>query len=322
MSTDSKIQLLSVEEAFGLESNLTAPGYKASNNPAIPSADPDYHFPANLLKRVLAWWAFRAAVGGNDGLALSGPTGCGKSTMVEQFSARLGVPVWSVICSPYTEPEDVFGSVGLAGGHTVFEKGPAIRAAEAGGILLLEEGDRLDPTVMGMIAPLMEGKPCRAPGDGRLVHPKGLFAVAMTTNTRGGLDETGLYVGARQQNLATMSRFQSIEVGYLSEVAEMELLEKKVITHLDPAEQDGARQLLNAYLMVARQTRESHLDPSAGLDTVISTRVLLRWASLGIAFRKVGVDDPDRSALDQALLNSCSADTQDAVHDFMTGVLG
>src|SRR5699024_1927834 len=123
----------------------------------------------DLLKGLLVWWGTRRLTGANDGLVLTGHTGCGKSTVAEQVANRLNVPVWAVICSPRTEPEDLFGTTGLAGGNTFLQKGPAVKAAEAGGILLIEEGDRLDPTIMGMLAPMMEGKAFRVPGDGRLI---------------------------------------------------------------------------------------------------------------------------------------------------------
>lgn len=311
-----------VSEAFGLRSNREAAGY-ASATPDVPARDENYLFQTALLRGMLTWWGSRRVTGANDGLVLTGHTGCGKSTVAEQFANRLNVPVWAVICSPRTEPEDIFGSVGLAGGNTFFAKGPAVKAAEAGGIFLVEEGDRLDPTVLGMLAPMMEGKPFRVPGDGRLIQPQGLFGVVMTTNTRGGHDETGLYAGNRQQNLATLSRFQALEVGYPSPEEELSLLESKVVSQLPPREQEVTREILEGYVRVANQVRDAFKDPAGGLDTVISTRILLRWAALGIAFRKTeGVDKPDQVALDQALLNNASLDTQTAVHDIVEAVCG
>jgi cobaltochelatase CobS len=315
---------LKINQAFGLPvpDQATVTGYKEPT-PDVPEPDPDYVWVPETLRRMNLWWHSRLRSGGNDGLTISGHTGCGKSTLAEQFFNRINVPVWSVICSPRIEPEDIFGSMGLAGGSTFFNKGPAVRAAEAGGILLLEEGDRLDPTMLGMIAPLMEGKPFRIPGDGRLVEPQGLFGVVMTTNTRGGHDESGLYDGAKKQNLATMSRFQALSVDYPPAEEERAILERKVIAQQPVKRQAAVRDALSKFVDIANKVRDSFKDPTSGLDTTISTRVLLRWAELAVKCQSIdAIDDPIGMALDQALLDNAGRDTQDAVHEIVRGMLG
>ena len=315
---------LSMRNHFGISCDpaVTITGYKEPTAD-VPAADPDYVWPTPPLRRMNLWWHTRQRAGGNDGLVISGHTGCGKSTFAEQFFNRINVPVWSIICSPRVEPEDIFGSMGLAAGNTFFNEGPAVKAAKAGGILLIEEGDRLDPTVMGMLAPLMEGKPFRIPGDGRLITPQGLFGVVMTTNTRGGNDDTGLYDGARKQNLATMSRFQGLSVEYPAPEVEKTILEKKVIGALPVKQQKPVREALSKFVDIANKVRESFKDRSTGVDTTISTRILLRWAQLTVVAQSIdAIDNPVLLALDQALLDNASQDTQEAIHEIVKGVLG
>lgn len=304
-----------VGKAFGLQipDSVVAQGFEGTNQ-GVPVRDPDYVFPANVLRRLLIWWGTRMQSGDNDGLAVTGHTGCGKSTVVEQFFNRLNIPVWSLICSPQTEREDIYGERGLVDGNTIFEKGPAVRAAESGGVLLLEEADRLDPTVMGTVAPLTEGKPFRIPGDARLVSPHPGFAVVLTTNSRGGRDETGLYDGARKQNLATMSRFQNVCMGYPSEEVELEILERKVVRKFAANRQKPIREMAKTLRKIADDTRKSFM--AKGIDTTISTRVLLQWAHLTLAYKGLpDVQEAYLDALDQALLDGATEDTQQAVRE-------
>lgn len=310
-----------IGEAFDLPvEGVFAEGY-AEATKDVPSRDDEYVFPKASLRPLLLWWDTREGAGRNDGLAVNGHTGCGKSTLVEQFANRLNIPVFSVICSPRTEPEDLYGSMGLVGGSTVFQKGPAVKAAEAGGILLIEEGDRLDPTVLGTLAPLMEGKPFRVPGDGRLIKPHGKFSVVMTSNTRGGHDPTGLYGGNRQQNLATMSRLQGIWVDYPSPQEEERILEKKVVSRAPANKQKAVREMSRAQIKIANKVRESF--KSHKLDTTISTRILLRWSELTLKYMSIAdVERPYEAALDQALLSNSPEDTQAAVHETIKAVLG
>jgi len=323
---------ITVAKAFGLpglRDSVKASGYSTPNRD-VPEADEDYCFSPATLRRLLVWWGNRNRCGGRDGLAIAGPTGSGKSSVAEQFCARLNVPVFKVICSPETEIEDIYGQKGLVGGNTILEKGPGTKAAECGGVLLLEEADRLRATVMGAIAPMMESGPFRIPGDGRLVDPQPLFAVVATMNTRGGNDESGLYVGARQQNLATMSRFQGMSLDYLPPAEEEKILERKVIQKV-PTEkgQKEARIKLQTHIEIANKVRKGHLDQVQRLDTTISTRILLRWAELSLIYTKINEDSetsvirfPYHEALDQALLNMAPVATQCAVHDILDAALG
>lgn len=318
---------ISAAKVLGLPAlgRAAVPGYKPGHefSAQVPARDQDYVFRKDVVLELLVWMTTKRSFG-NDGLWISGPTGSSKSTIVEQLCNRLSIPVWVVQCSGTTEAEDIIGGVGLRDGSTGFIPGPALKAHAAGGVLLLEEADRLRPDVMGSIAPLMENRAFEA--GGQMVDRAGtnLFSIVVTSNTRGGRDSTGLWQGAKQQNLATLHRFQTISVGYMDADTELRLLDKKVVSKIagTPEELDSMRDQCKILVQVANKVRSAFQDELSAVDTVISTRVLLKWADLLWSWRAVRDPNPIKRSLDQALLAGAAEDTQQAIHKLLDGIVG
>jgi nitric oxide reductase NorQ protein len=80
-----------------------------------------------------AAWRQRLAV------MLKGPTGCGKTRLVEHVAARLDVPLFTVSCHEDMTAGDLLGRFVLTGGDTEWIDGPLTQAARAGGICYLDE---------------------------------------------------------------------------------------------------------------------------------------------------------------------------------------
>jgi nitric oxide reductase NorQ protein len=70
---------------------------------------------------------------------LKGPTGSGKSRLVEALSFELGRPLITVACNDETSATDLLGRWLVKGGDTVWQDGPATRAARLGALLYLDE---------------------------------------------------------------------------------------------------------------------------------------------------------------------------------------
>ncbi|WP_427925113.1 CbbQ/NirQ/NorQ/GpvN family protein [Streptomyces sp. cg40] len=70
---------------------------------------------------------------------LKGPTGCGKTRLVEHMAQRLGVPLHTVSCHEDMTATDLLGRYTLTGGDTVWVDGPLTRAVRTGGICYLDE---------------------------------------------------------------------------------------------------------------------------------------------------------------------------------------
>ncbi len=70
---------------------------------------------------------------------VKGPTGCGKTRLVEYMSHRLDVPLFTVSCHEDMTASDLLGRFVLTGGDTTWVDGPLTRAARKGGICYLDE---------------------------------------------------------------------------------------------------------------------------------------------------------------------------------------
>jgi nitric oxide reductase NorQ protein len=83
-------------------------------------------------------------------LLIKGPTGCGKTRLVEHMAARLGRPLITVSCHDDLSAADLVGRYLIGGGDTVWADGPLTRAVREGAILYLDEvvEARKDTTVV------------------------------------------------------------------------------------------------------------------------------------------------------------------------------
>ena len=89
-------------------------------------------------------------------LLLKGPTGCGKTRLVEHMAARLGRPLVTVACHDETSAVDLLGRWLLKGGDTAWQDGPVTRAVRAGAILYLDEFAEARSDVLVVIHPLTD----------------------------------------------------------------------------------------------------------------------------------------------------------------------
>ena len=81
---------------------------------------------------------------------LKGPTGCGKTRLVELMAASAGVPLFTVSCHEDMTACDLLGRYVLTGGSTEWVDGPLTSAVRLGGICYLDEivEARQDATVV------------------------------------------------------------------------------------------------------------------------------------------------------------------------------
>lgn len=87
---------------------------------------------------------------------LKGPTGSGKSRMVEAMAARLGRPLVTVACHDETSAVDLVGRYMLQGDRTVWQDGPVTRAVREGALLYLDEIAEARPDVVVVLHPLTD----------------------------------------------------------------------------------------------------------------------------------------------------------------------
>lgn len=127
---------------------------------------------------------------------VTGPSGCGKTHPIRQWARSKEIPVWVIQggegCA--TRREAVGGyTLAAHEGASVMKKqiGVAVSAALQGGLLLIDEYDKIDPFVMGQLNDLLDTGGVLMPW-GEYILPHEKFRVAMTGN--GLADDSGAYV--------------------------------------------------------------------------------------------------------------------------------
>ncbi|MBK6616103.1 AAA family ATPase [Ottowia sp.] len=96
----------------------------------VPAVNPTYVFDTKSVKKVLQWLSGRY----KKNLMLTGPTGCGKSSLVEQVAARLGIEVFRIGCHGKMEFPEMLGTnqlVNAATGASADDDGLLKKAANA-----------------------------------------------------------------------------------------------------------------------------------------------------------------------------------------------
>lgn len=93
---------------------------------------------------------FKAAFGQELSVLLKGPTGCGKTRLVEAMAYDLGRPLITVACHDDLTTADLVGRFLIQGGDTIWTDGPLTRAVRDGAICYLDEivEARQDTTVV------------------------------------------------------------------------------------------------------------------------------------------------------------------------------
>jgi cobaltochelatase CobS len=303
----------SIADTFGINApaSMKAEGFEATQNPYVPTQK-SYVFRKDHLRDVLA---FLGSPSG-DGLYLTGPTGSGKTSLLEQVAARLQWGVHTVTGHGRLELNDLLGQYMLVdGGAMHWIDGPLTLAVRLGHVLLINEIDAVDPAELIGLNEIVEGKPLTIPQTGTVITPHPKFRLVATGNSAGNGDQSGLYQGVLRQNLAFLDRFRLMEVGYPEPEEEMRLLAELV-----PNMPETVRESM---IKVANQIRKIFIGGQDGggmLSVTLSTRGLMRWASLVATFKSA----PNALAysLDRALTFRAEPAEREAIHRIAKDVFG
>lgn len=266
------VEMVNAQKVFGTRSKLLdfdVPTFCWDGvHPDVPDLIDDYVFRPKLLARVLY-----ALVGDKRGI-LTGHTGTGKTTVIEQVAARLCWPVARDNMDSGRDRQD------FTGGHVItiqdgvqvteFQDGLLLQAMQAGYILILDEFDAARPDVLFALQRPMEGKGFIVTEDGgREVKPHAWFRIMATANTKGRGDEHGAYSGTRVMNSAMLDRFTVwAEVPYLTEAQTSKLLANKGVD----ADTAG---LMASYFSLHTKAFEM------GETTIpLTPRTMLEWADV------------------------------------------
>ncbi|MBU1248274.1 MAG: AAA family ATPase [Proteobacteria bacterium] len=278
-----------VNKLFGIDPSrcpdtMTFRGFEQKRT-HVPDVNPDYVFSPSYISDLGAWWL----IGGSDALAVVGDTGCGKTSFLNQFFARLNVPVYEINGHARMEVPELIGSVGIKNGNTVFEYGPLAMAYKFGGIFLLNEFDLLDAGTLTGLNAIRDLNPLTIPeNNGEVIFPHIDFRFVVTANTNGSGDASqgAVYHGTNRMNMAFMDAFYMFKMGYPSAEVEMAILDK-VVPMLPKA-------VVGQMINVARSVRRAFAGMATPggevitIESTFSTRTLIRWAKYSNFFRTLG----------------------------------
>ncbi|KLV03565.1 hypothetical protein ABT56_19050 [Photobacterium aquae] len=310
---------------FGFNAPIEVNGYEPTNNPLVPAINPNYVFNKEVLRDVLDF--MDESFG--DGLMLSGDTGCGKTSVIEQIAGRLNIPVYSHTCGENDRFETFVGRWDLVNGNTVWIDGILTKAMKEGVICLLNESDLLLPPEFSQFNGILEGAPLIIEQlGGQVIYPEKGFRLVCTANSCGSGDHTGFYQGVNTQNMATMDRFLVVLCNYPPMEIETDIVSKYVPSLPSDIVKNMVRVANIVRSVYANKEPEddavkADINSDISLSITFSTRTLIRWATRTVRMHSPLNPAPVKYALERSLLNRCADKSQvEAIEAFAEAVFG
>lgn len=241
---------------------LSQPKLKVEVDNLIPSKDSTY-VPFGFYKDLTTILTSKSFYP----IFVTGLSGNGKTTMIEQACANLKREAVRVNISVETDEDDLIGGNTLINGNVVYREGPVLLAMKRGAVLILDECDRGSNKLMCLQA-ILEGKSYYNKKTGETVHPAVGFNIVATANTKGQGSENGKYMSAQILDDAFLERFAiTVEQEYPTLKVEKKILMKKM-ARVDKVDEDFADKLVSWAEIIRKTFKEG------AIDDVISTRRL------------------------------------------------
>ena len=238
---------------------------------------------------------------------ITGLSGNGKTTMVEQVCADIGRECIRVNISIETDEDDLIGGNTLVDGNIVYREGPVLTAMKKGAILLIDECDRGSNKLMCMQS-IMEGKPYFNKKTGEVVHPAKGFNIIATANTKGKGTDDGRFIAAQIIDEAFLERFAiTVEQEYPDSKVEKKIVINNMNVHgcLD-------EEFADKLITWAEIIRKTFLE--GGIDEIVSTRRLIHIVKAFSMFKR------NRNKAIELCVNRFDEDTKAAFLDLYTKV--
>lgn len=200
---------------------------------------------------------------------ITGPTGNGKSTMVEQVCAQHKKNLIRVNLNMMTDEEQLIGSKTLVDGNVQVVEGPVLIAMRTGATLLLDEVDAGGANALLCLQPILEGKPYYFKLKNEVITPAAGFNIFATANTKGKGSDDGRYIGTNILNEAFLERFAvTFNQEYPSAKVELKII-NNLMTQFGCENAEFSETLVK-WADAIRRTFED-----GGVDELITTRRLV-----------------------------------------------
>lgn len=245
---------------------------------------------AALVGRQAELSRLRAGMRAGKNLLLEGPVGVGKTHLALVAAHELGRPVFRIDGdSRYTEQKlsgafDPPAVIQRGFVSEAFIPGPLVEAMKSGGVLFINEMNRLPEGVQNVLLPAIDERMIVVPRLGVIQAQPG-FAVIATQNPKE-------FVATSHLSEAILDRFELVTMDYQGEPEERQIVQGRT-----PASPNQER-LVRTAVRIARLTR-THPRVRRGA----SVRAAISVAELAVAFMADGqsLEDAVRSAVTMAL---------------------
>lgn len=290
----------------------------ASGNAFAPTVNPAYVFALDRFRDMLTFWVM-----GLRAMKIIGDPAAGKTSIVEQWHARLGMPLFIIGCHENMTETDLVGQfVPQANGTLKWVDSPVMAVFRNGGSVLLDEWNNLNPNAATMVNAMLEGYTMTIPQTGEVVvaHPKARFYT-----TQNPIDGKTAVQGRYVQDAASDDRFMEVTVDYLSEDLETQVV-VDAIRKFDrnsgqSVVQTTATNLVKIANEIRKKFRENDKAENAAYHKPMSTRVLVRWAQLKYGYRNVKGEDPTIYSMRRAF-SGATAEMKSAVEKLIKDTIG
>ena len=234
-------------------------------DPANPSMAPAKPGPSSFYKESRnEKELFRAAFAGRLPLLLTGPTGCGKTRLVEHMAELLARPLFTVSCHDDLTSSDLVGRFLVHGGDVEWIDGPLTRAVREGAICYLDEVIEARRDTLAVLHSLTD-------------HRRSLYLdrINQRLPAAEGFMLVCSYNPASRSALKEMKpsfrqRFVAVDLDYLSEADEV-----CVVTTETGVIPEVARQLVHVATALRQAAHEGTFDPPSTRSLVTAARLVV-----------------------------------------------
>jgi cobaltochelatase CobS len=274
----------------------------------IPEINTSYVIDEDLASSILQAWEL------NEKVLCYGPTGAGKSSLIEQLCARTFRPFVRVNCTGDMDSSMIFGQLTAKDGSTIWVDGAVTEAVKYGAVFAWDEWDVTPPEISMGLQWLLEdeGKLFlkEMPGStkDKQIVPHKDFRIVAIGNTQGQGDDTGAHAGTNVQNSATLDRFgTAVFVDYLAPSIEEQMIYNKFPTTITKG---AAKELVKLANLIRQGYKANQL------SLTVSPRSLFGMC------RKVSVGNSLRKAFTLVYLNKLNDTQRKVANELFTRVYG
>ena len=299
---------IDASKIFGISKKLTVP-YFSQKSDLVPEVDDGYVFDDATTTSILMGFKY------NKKVLIQGLHGTGKSSHIEQISARLNWPCVRINLDGHISRFDLLGKDGivLEGDKqvTTFKEGLLPWAIKNPVALVFDEYDAGRPDVMFVIQRVLEAEGKLTLLDqNTIITPNRYFRIFGTCNTLGLGDTSGLYYGTQNLNQGQLDRWNIFcALNFLKPEIEEKIIKNKIKKSTKKVHDSISKMVLLANLV-----RDAF--KSSEISVIMSPRTCIMWAE---NFEIFGDID---HAFKLSFLNKCDLNDQKIINEFYQRCFG